>query len=331
MGKHADWYLIEVERLLKGRVPGPALAETLCEVAAHLEDSRDELAEACRHGEDPEELAIERFGTPWMFAKASVGQANLQPYWRAARWPMAICFASAMLPAYAICNKTWVWPEFWIGIVAFFAASFFARRRMPLATVASVAAAALLTILLGTLLCAPTFQRDFGTLRADLPRMIKENESALQRNADDSATLSRGIAYFSAATPAEGKPFGGPLHYLVPICGYRSGGFSYGANSPSGRITLVEGGNWKVARDLWQSSGPDLVRMLASDAENTRAEGERFHSALSSSPREALTTVAPPVGFAALLFCGFMFVLNSLAAGAANLATIAKLSGRRFA
>ena len=64
MSRFVCWYVVELERLIKGHLPAAQVAETLGEVEAHLTDSAEEIAPTCLHGENPDELAVERFGSP---------------------------------------------------------------------------------------------------------------------------------------------------------------------------------------------------------------------------------------------------------------------------
>lgn len=331
MGRHLDWYLVEIERLLKGYVDGPRLAETMSEVEAHLQDSAEDLAPTCRHGQNSEELAIERFGSPWAFAKATVGQAGLRPYWRAAWLPMLVCFLTALLPAIAIYSRTWAWSVAWLGVLGFCVACWFARRWMPVATGIAVLAAAGVTLLLGTLFCAPTRPFDFCTMRYEVPALLKANGDDLKQKAADLATLSRGMAYFAAAKPRGNVgEFFKPAGYLVPSLTYYNGTYPL-ANGPAGGLVLRYTHDLKEARASWKGDGPKLVAQLTAGAGYLRLNDELFRAALRSDRRDAFNAVAPAVGVGAAVFYGLILVLNSLAATAANFAATAKLTRRRLA
>jgi hypothetical protein len=88
MGKYINWYLVELERALDGRMNSAAIAETLNEVEAHLEDSASEMAAICRHGQDPEQMAVQQFGSPARVAADITGHPSMKLDWQGAKTPV---------------------------------------------------------------------------------------------------------------------------------------------------------------------------------------------------------------------------------------------------
>ncbi len=82
MGKYIDWYLVELERMLKGSVRPEELASTLTEVETHLKDLTAGLTHQCQHGENPEKIAIDRFGLPEKIAMSLIITKGQVAYWR---------------------------------------------------------------------------------------------------------------------------------------------------------------------------------------------------------------------------------------------------------
>jgi hypothetical protein len=325
VGRHVDWYLVETERLLKGHVEGPRLAETLTEIEAHLADSVDELKPTCLHGEDPEKLAIERFGSPWAFAKATVGQASLQPYWKAARWPMLICFATTMLGPISIGFKTASWTLFSFCVLAFCVASWFAKRRQPAAVMLAVAAGVAVTVGIGTILVAPATPYDFATLRAEVPGRLERARQVVENRRADYEMVKRGIAYFSATNPdRSNREFGDGKSYLTPEQSY--------SGDPGRRMILLQGPNsWSSAKAAWLRDAPALLARVVDEQAGWKDQQTMLQTASKATRQDAFLAVGKAAGLAGAIYLGFMLVLNGICAAVGRLLVTARLWPKRFA
>ncbi len=62
MAKYIDWYLVEAEGMLRGRLRQDRLHDVLSEAEAHLRDTAEDLVAHGMSSEDAELAAIERFG-----------------------------------------------------------------------------------------------------------------------------------------------------------------------------------------------------------------------------------------------------------------------------
>jgi uncharacterized membrane protein YhaH (DUF805 family) len=196
-----------LERLLKGRLPSAQVAETLGEVEAHLTDSAEELAPSCVHGEDPEALAVERFGPPRKVAFGFIEAHGRLPYWRTGGWLIGLflaalitVLASYVIPCYA--GKIFVdlHPVFFACVVVGFAWVGFRSRRPQVAAISAAAALAFVIASIAVPLVAElvngnlTYTQYLGQMATDL----KEHHAKL---AQDRAWLHWGIAAFATGDP----------------------------------------------------------------------------------------------------------------------------------
>lgn len=104
MPKYIDWYMVELERRLHGRMPQQQLGEILSETEAHLLEATSDDKE--EYGRYAEKLAISRFGSPNRIAQ-SVLNANDPPPphpWRAGILPGIAIFGlvAAFLTAWIL-------------------------------------------------------------------------------------------------------------------------------------------------------------------------------------------------------------------------------------
>lgn len=97
MGKYIDWYIVELERMLKGSVQPDELASSLSEVEAHLTELSENLAPLCKHAEEPEKIAIERFGLPEKVAMSLVMAKGQVAY-----WPIGIVVAISVATSFTL-------------------------------------------------------------------------------------------------------------------------------------------------------------------------------------------------------------------------------------
>lgn len=75
MANRIEWWLVEVERRLEGRMPADKVNEIVQEASEHLYEIRDEIQEQ-EHGD---RLAIERFGSPRSFCIQVLNAFNTTP------------------------------------------------------------------------------------------------------------------------------------------------------------------------------------------------------------------------------------------------------------
>jgi hypothetical protein len=211
MSRFVNWYTVELERLLKGRLPSAQVAETLAEVEAHLTDSAEELAPSCVHGEDPEALAIERFGSPGKIAYHLINEHGRRPYWRTAV-PLVVWVLGAV--AFGVAGAggpltqgvfALIHAAMWVCLTWFLWTGLKSRR---VQTGAVTCAACV--VLAGTSAVLPVyFTLADGKLldRGQLPGTVQDLRTDSQKLERQDAWLDRGIKAFAQndprAVPAE--------------------------------------------------------------------------------------------------------------------------------
>lgn len=161
MGRRIDWYLVELERMLKGRVPLETLHELQTETRAHLEATASNLAAKGCEPEASELEAVKCFGRPADVAWATLREHNPRPgpwaAWFVAGvallaylYPFALsAFDTSSLPLF----EGWV-AFYWVALTAFVAAGLWSRRPLviPVSATLGVAAIAMTYVMSGQII-----------------------------------------------------------------------------------------------------------------------------------------------------------------------------------
>lgn len=222
MSRHIDWYLVELERMLKGRIPQESLEELTTETRAHLEE---EVRAKTRDGQDTESSmreALQAFGPPDRLALRYLKETG------AAAGPLAFRLAIALAATIYAYPLLLFWTGKWWGLfdagplhisiwvwltiammLAFAAAAAISNRRMIL-PIAGLTLACFVPL---TLVSARAFvwvEREIGDT---MPMSWTEAEGAaanyqamIRANEQTTAKLRRGLRAFSAAKTEEDVP-----------------------------------------------------------------------------------------------------------------------------
>lgn len=179
MASRIDWYLVELERMLKGRISLEALNDLQIETRAHIESARDALiAKGCEPNNSEVE-AIKTFGSPRDLALGALGESANRPglwsVWLAAGLAFLALWNQVIWLLWAPRSyNAWYMAMAAVGLAI--AVGLWSRRRVLLPL------AGALTI--GALIATFTISRqvlDFGSvggsgmvMRRDVPRILNQ-------------------------------------------------------------------------------------------------------------------------------------------------------------
>jgi hypothetical protein len=302
MGKHINWYLVELERALDGRMGGQELAETLNEIEAHLQDSTADLAAICRHGQDPERLAVQQFGSPLKLADriacergTPIGKTPLsrEPITE----PMIWCFALAVFLSIAshpvVCLAGAAF-----GVWGFCRACLRGYRTSPMAFAQAVAVAAVLAIPILAL------TRTGGG--GDMRMVVNGDAPSIEDIERQLATVRKGLQVFAAeAPPKEAASLKSGSAYLTPMQATMPPGAQTGEPLP-----------WSEAKKVWQTDGWPLLDSLQARA----AEWPRPHVTYVSDRRGFFDGIQNWFGMVATLAFFYWGAIVLLQAGCRKMA-----------
>ncbi|MFI5387202.1 MAG: HAAS signaling domain-containing protein [Fimbriimonadales bacterium] len=88
MGKYIDWYLVELEGRIKGRLPEAAIGETLAEVEQHLLACAGDLEKGGAALDEAEKEATRRFGSPTKIAWSLIQTQAPRAAQPLSKWPV---------------------------------------------------------------------------------------------------------------------------------------------------------------------------------------------------------------------------------------------------
>jgi hypothetical protein len=216
VGKSIQWYVVELERLLKGSVPPIRLSETLCEIEEHLKDDSAALGATCRHGEDTEMLAINRLGSPLKVAYQEINQRGRKRYWNAALWPMGFAVAIAVSFLLSAGGSILAMIGWKIATCGFVVSSIIGRKRTPAALTYVAIGITVGCLLVYSVLFAARFPETRMILRSEIASARSASVSKinyLQRNKD---WFVQGKLLFSQPTPTNNPSYFQEGRYLVP-------------------------------------------------------------------------------------------------------------------
>lgn len=158
MGRRIEWYLVELERMLKGRVPLETLHELQTETKAHLEAAAASLTAKGCEPEASELEAVKCFGRPADVAWATLRDHDGRPGPWATWLVSGIALVAFLCPfaiwafdisAYPLLNGWIVF--YWFALTAFVAAGLWSRRPLliPVSTTLGIAAIAMTYVMSG--------------------------------------------------------------------------------------------------------------------------------------------------------------------------------------
>lgn len=227
MTSKIEWYVLELERLLKGRVPNEDLGELKNEVRAHLSAARLEIATASQDS-DPEKVAIQDFGSPRMLAIRYLRE-HRSGRSRTAQWiALGIAVLLFALPALSMFAHEYYWQiggeRTWFTLlVLYFVAVTLVGRSLVLPLLATVVATATVLALFSTpqLVSVPfwgTGQGEALYSRSDLQFMKTKYEGDQKERMFLIKKLQRGAGFFDSAAEPKDIPveFRSEGEFLVP-------------------------------------------------------------------------------------------------------------------
>lgn len=294
MSRHINWYLVELERSLRGRIPGSQLVETLNEVEAHLLDDAEELAPHCLHGENPEQLAVDRFGSPVRLADELACEqgapAIRTPLSREAiTEPMIWCFALAVFLAIAS-HPVVVLAGAAIGVWGFCRACLKGYRTSAAALARSVGVAAVLAIPILAL------TRNGG---GDMRMVVPADGPPSQDVARQLATVRKGLQVFAAETPPKAATsLKSGSGYLTPMQATLPPVARNGAGLP-----------WSEAKKAWGTDGWALLDSLQAQERGMQRPSYTYVD-YRRGFLDGVQTWFVPVAILALFYWGFIVLLQ---------------------
>jgi len=151
MGKYLDWYLVELESFLEGRLRRDAAHDLVCQAEAHLAESAEDFRARGMDAKASEIAAIQRFGSARKIAEAAIGHSGAG-HWIA---KLVMLAAFAGFATLASMSMLGVGPQDWFvqtmlwgcGVVFFVAAMFV--RRLPWKELAGLGACSWIGLSLG--------------------------------------------------------------------------------------------------------------------------------------------------------------------------------------
>lgn len=145
MAKYIEWYLVELESMLEGRLREDRIHDLLREAKAHLEDTAEQLRTSGMAEKESDLVAIERFGRARRIADEALG--NRVPSRLAGRWTMLLMFGAfvSLLSLFMVGPQRYgenqaAFSLLWACIILFGVGAMFVQRVLwkELATLAAV-------------------------------------------------------------------------------------------------------------------------------------------------------------------------------------------------
>jgi uncharacterized membrane protein YobD (UPF0266 family) len=350
MGRYVNWYIVELERLLTGQLPTTQVAETLGEVEAHILDSSEALKVTCQHGEDPEKLAVDRFGTPRNLAVDMLLSRLVKPYWKAAILPVLatlLLFFMGALSRELRQDTTWLF--FCLVAIVTLAISSWRNHQTSMR--------AMVLVSLSVVLVGSVFVAAAQTIFVNREHKYQQTvffPSQISKLETDREWLEKGMQVFSASNvqsvPTEFRTRDG---YVVgsknPNYGRYTSTFSYGDmpdefKTPADKHLLVsawsgsgehqfigaEDKSLQHAQKWWSKEAPKAIGMIDKSLDDLRFSKDHYDNQPAFTVRKRLGKTLQDVSAAWFFACLVACCLNAIFAYGSRWSVVAKLDRRQF-